>query len=111
MVGVVTVLVLVFLLVNLLVDILYGAIDPRIRYRVTRTPRWRPQRRRPSRGDLPRLGPAPEPGDGEESLAVERRLAGTEEQQDLHHPRWSWIILFLIMTFFPQLFTFGKDPT
>ncbi|MCB0899157.1 MAG: ABC transporter permease [Actinobacteria bacterium] len=31
-VGVVTVLVLVFLLVNLLVDILYGAIDPRIRY-------------------------------------------------------------------------------
>ncbi|MCB9423651.1 MAG: ABC transporter permease subunit [Actinobacteria bacterium] len=34
-VGVVTVLVLVFLLVNLLVDILYGAIDPRIRYAVT----------------------------------------------------------------------------
>ena len=31
-VGVVTVLVLVFLLVNLIVDILYGAIDPRIRY-------------------------------------------------------------------------------
>lgn len=31
-VGIVTVLVLVFLLVNLLVDILYGAIDPRIRY-------------------------------------------------------------------------------
>ena len=31
-VGVTTVLVLVFLLVNLLVDILYGAIDPRIRY-------------------------------------------------------------------------------
>ncbi|MEI2643602.1 MAG: ABC transporter permease [Candidatus Nanopelagicales bacterium] len=31
-VAVVTILVLVFLLVNLLVDILYGAIDPRIRY-------------------------------------------------------------------------------
>lgn len=31
-VGVVTILVLIFLLVNLLVDILYGAIDPRIRY-------------------------------------------------------------------------------
>ena len=31
-VGVVTVLVLVFLLVNLLVDVLYAALDPRIRY-------------------------------------------------------------------------------
>jgi ABC-type dipeptide/oligopeptide/nickel transport system permease component len=31
-VGVVTVLVLIFLLVNLLVDLLYAALDPRIRY-------------------------------------------------------------------------------
>ena len=31
-VGVVTVLVLVFLFVNLLVDLLYAVLDPRIRY-------------------------------------------------------------------------------
>ena len=31
-VGVVTVLVIVFLFVNLLVDLLYGVLDPRIRY-------------------------------------------------------------------------------
>ncbi len=31
-IGVVTVLVLVFLVVNLLVDLLYAVLDPRIRY-------------------------------------------------------------------------------
>jgi peptide/nickel transport system permease protein/oligopeptide transport system permease protein len=31
-VGVVTMLVLIFLVVNLLVDILYAVLDPRIRY-------------------------------------------------------------------------------
>lgn len=32
MVGAVTVLVLIFLLANLVVDLLYGVLDPRIRY-------------------------------------------------------------------------------